>query len=243
MTAAAHRVGRLPARPATFAADPHRRAMIAKLQIAKKQLGMNDDDYRELLARHSGGKRSSTELTAAQLHDAIEELKKKGFRQTTAASLSPRRSKPVQADHPAAKKARALWISLGQLGAIEDASEAALEAFAKRQLRCERLQWANGADMFKLVEALKAMATRAGWDQDMAGVAPLRQLWVLKLRLAEALFARLVGDGHAPGGWTLEQLIENDGVWAGGVLSMHWTLDGLEKVIAHLVKIRADAGR
>ena len=49
-----------------MAQSNHRRAMIAKIKIAQKQLGMDDDVYRELLHRMAG-KRSCTELTATEL--------------------------------------------------------------------------------------------------------------------------------------------------------------------------------
>ena len=58
-----------------------------------------------------------------------------------------------------------MWISLYNLGAVRNPSEEALEAFATRQLRVERLQWANQSHCYKLIEALKAMAERAGWHQ------------------------------------------------------------------------------
>ncbi|MFX8708345.1 regulatory protein GemA, partial [Acinetobacter baumannii] len=67
--------------------------------------------------------------------------------------------------HPMARKARALWISLHKLGVVHNPSEQALEAFAKRQLGCEKLVWARQSDAYRLIEALKSMAERAGWRQ------------------------------------------------------------------------------
>mgnify|MGYP000164566239 CR=1 FL=1 len=38
------------ARPATFdRTSQHRRSMIAKVQVAKTQLGMEEDDYRQII--------------------------------------------------------------------------------------------------------------------------------------------------------------------------------------------------
>ena len=76
----------------------------------------------------------------------------------------PRAGKKA-ATHPMARKARALWISLHHLGVVQNPAEEALEAFARRQLKCERLSWANQRDAHKLIEALKAMAQRHAGDR------------------------------------------------------------------------------
>ncbi|PZR32272.1 regulatory protein GemA, partial [Caulobacter segnis] len=109
-----------------------------------------------------------------------------GGRQQSAVQRGPRR-----ADHPVAKKARAMWISLHQLGVVENASEKALETFAKRQLGVERMQWMDQGLGFKLVEALKAMAEREGWSQDLAGIEKKQHVRILKVRLAWAQAKRL----------------------------------------------------
>jgi hypothetical protein len=128
----------------------------------------------------------------------VRAFERQGF---TAQARAPGRAKP--ADHPAARKARALWISLGLLGAVRDPSDKALEAFARRQVGCDRLQWANQQLVYKLVEALKAMAERAGWDQSLEGVAPTAVTLVLKRRLCGALLEKLADAGLAPDDWSV----------------------------------------
>jgi phage gp16-like protein len=142
-------------RPATFAPDPERRSLIAKVHVAKKEMGLLDDDYRAMLIEVTG-RSSSADCTVAELRKLVEHMKAKGFQPKKASSA---------ADHPFAKKARAMWISLYHLGAIDNPSEQALEAFARRQLGCMKMQWANQAHGYKVVEALKAIAERNGWDQ------------------------------------------------------------------------------
>ncbi len=138
------------------------RPALAKVAIARKELGLDEETYRAILERLTGH-RSAKDCTDAQLGRVLDELKAKGW---TPRPFAGQKSKSVRrADHPAAKKARALWISLHQLGAVRDGSEKALEAFARRQLQVEQLQWADAARVYKLIEALKAMAERAGWDQ------------------------------------------------------------------------------
>lgn len=143
------------ARPAKAPVSAFRRSMIQKINIAKAQLRMDEDDYRVGLAEVTG-RASLTKCSDKQLNQVLEWLVSKGFR--------PVQSKGA-ATHPMARKARALWISLHHLGAVDNPSDHALEAFATRQLKCERLVWANQREAFRLIEALKSWAVRAGWPE------------------------------------------------------------------------------
>lgn len=187
------------ARPARFAPDPRKRSLMAKIHIAKKDLGLSDDDYRAILVEVTG-KRSSADLSFLELGKVLDRFKTRGWTPTVkaASDMPAARQRSRSADHPSAKKARALWISLGQLGVVRNPSEPALEAMAARQLGIERLQWANGAHCYALIEALKGMATRAGWDQAIDDSArnaspDASDLTILKRRLATAQAVRLDG--------------------------------------------------
>lgn len=189
--------------PAQFdASQQHRRSMLAKVHIAKKTLGLCDDDYVAVLIRETG-RSSAGDCTQAELATVLRAFEARGF---SAKARAPGKSSggPRPADHPSARKARALWISLGLLGAIADPSERALETFARRQLGCDRLQWANQALTYKLVEALKAIAERHGWSQSVEGIRPAAIGTVLKRRLCEALLAKLVEAELVPD-WTAER--------------------------------------
>lgn len=180
-----------------------RRAAVVKVQIARKELGLADDDYRLILERLTG-RTSSADCSDAELGRVLDEFKAKGWTPSLVGrgrrpSGTSRPDAPVvaarsipnrPADHPAAKKARALWLSLWNLGEIRDPSEAALEVFARRQLKVERLQWADQGLTYKLIEALKAMAERAGWSQQLS-VPPSQAVLVLKVRLLAAQEVRL----------------------------------------------------
>jgi len=151
--------------------SPRRSAspLLAKVHIAKKDLGLDDDTYRAVLERVTG-QRSAAGLGDAQLIKVLKDFEAKGFKpKVIAGAKATTRSAPksgrAPADHPVARKARALWISLHQLGVIENGSEQALEAMAKRQLGVEALQWADQSHAEPLIKALKAMAEKAGWSQ------------------------------------------------------------------------------
>ncbi|MEL7838358.1 MULTISPECIES: gp16 family protein [Citromicrobium] len=177
-------------------AGPHRRSMIAKIHVARSQLRMEEDDYRQIVFDASG-KTSSADCSDAQLEAIIDALKQRGFKPL------PRKGAQRGAQHPVARKARALWISLHQLGAVRNESEAALESFAKRQLGCERLDWARQSDGYRLIEALKNMAEREGWAQrgPKGEKLAVRQL---QKGLCEAILSKLKAKGLAGADWSLD---------------------------------------
>lgn len=185
-------------------ADDQRRALLATVHIAVKKLAMHDDDYRALLVRVTGTN-SAKACDRRQLAAVVAEFERLGFDRAARAPSS-------RATHPVAKKARALWISLYQLGAIGDASEAGLETFGQRQLGVERLQWADQSEGFRLIEALKAMAQRAGWDQRVpARMKSADRVRLLKERLVGAQIARLTAAGETVTGPIAEDRAE----WSG----------------------------
>ncbi len=186
-----------PARPARFdRSTQHGRAMLAKIQIARKQLAIDEDDYRQILLEETG-KLSLKGMSEVGLERVLGRMKRLGFKPLP-------RSGANQARHPMAAKARALWISLHHLGVVRNASEEALEAFAKRQLGCDRLVWARQSDAYRLIEALKDMANRNGWSQkpavDQGKLTPRE----LQERLCEAIVAKLKTAGVVPDEWTLD---------------------------------------
>ncbi|MEA3264155.1 MAG: regulatory protein GemA [Pseudomonadota bacterium] len=182
------------AKPAVFdRAAQHRRSMIAKINIARQQLDMNEDDYRQGLF-DTTGLTSLRDCSDGQLERMLGWLKGKGFK-----ALPGKKA----ASHPMALKARALWISLFHLGAVHNRSDFALEAFAKRQLGCERLDWARQSDGYRLIEALKQMAVRHGWVQhDRATQKPLDPIG-LQRSLCNAILAKLKAGNHVPDDWGL----------------------------------------
>ena len=185
------------ARPATFdRSQQARRSMLGKIHIAKKQLAMDEDDYRQLLFEVTGHG-SAADCSDGQLSRVIERLKEKGFKPLPKAGRKA-------ATHPMARKARALWISLHHLCVVQNPSEQALEAFAHRQLKCEKLSWANQRDANKLIEALKAMAVRNGWRQTAAHDGHKLSPKELQMHLCEVILAKLKDGAHVPADWYLD---------------------------------------
>lgn len=132
----------------------------AIINIAKSQLGMDDDDYRAMLARVTGV-RSLRAMTTRQKNDVLTELKRLGFRVTSGGKRLPASTKPY------IRLIHALWKSCHRAGAIENGSRAALRAFCKRFVAHGEDGVAVDPDMLSyeqatpVIEALKRMEARA----------------------------------------------------------------------------------
>lgn len=222
------------AKPAVFdAASQARRALIAKVKIAVKDLDMADDDYRFLLLQTTG-QTSAANCSEEQLLKMVDQLKRRGFQ--------PKLAKGKAANHPGAGKARALWISLGHLGAIANPSEQALEAFATRQLKCERLQWADAQQVYKLIEALKAIAERHGWSQSTEGMTASQGLRVIKTRLVEAIMAKLAAAGTIPANWSMDDAAHRLCGLKYEKSSLFWNVEQLDLVAKSLGRVLKNGG-
>ena len=69
----------------------NRKKMIAKVHIAKAELGMADDAYRALLVR-VGGADSCAKLDDSALDKVLAEMRGKGFAAKSAGNRPPRRA-------------------------------------------------------------------------------------------------------------------------------------------------------
>jgi len=213
-------------------ASQARRSMLAKIQIARKDLRMEEDDYRQIVFDKTG-RTSLKEASEADLHQVLSVMKSKGFRALPKSGSAP------AAQHPVARKARALWISLYHLGVVHNPAEAALEAFACKQLSCERMVWARQSDGFKLIEALKDMARRSGWRlADRTTGKPLNVLG-LQMSLCAALMDKLRDAKAIPGDWTLNTACDR---LAGFAPETAWTADSYQRAAMVLGKHLREAG-
>jgi phage gp16-like protein len=107
------------------------------VKIAQKQLGLTDDQYRNLLA-DKWGVDSCTKLTLTQLNELVDIFRGRGFTPKVTTDekgrnrLSPRSSHKPQEDKVQADKIRAEWIAGHREGAVRDGSEQALQRFIRR---------------------------------------------------------------------------------------------------------------
>lgn len=133
----------------------------AIINIAKGQLGLDEDAYRGLLVRVTG-KASLRQMTERQRIDVVEELKRKGFR------IRPSKGAPAlpKAFQPHSRLIHALWKSCHRLGVIDNPSRDALRAFCKRFVAHGQEGVVVDPDMLSrdqatpIIEALKQMEAR-----------------------------------------------------------------------------------
>lgn len=140
--------------------DPRRTADLKAIHAMKRELALDDVTYQALLLR-TGGKRSSADMNALERGRVLDELRRLG-----AGRKTKRPGHRPHSDAPLARKALGLWISLYELGGVDDNTDRGLAAFARRQCSIEDLRWLKPDQGFKLIEALKARCAREGYDAD-----------------------------------------------------------------------------
>ena len=169
-----------------------RRAMLAKVHIAKKDLALTDESYADTLERITG-KRSAADCDDPALDRVLAEFVRLGWKPKH--KRGRRRKEAAPAVRPRVAKIRALWRALHNLGEVVDPSDAALSAFVRRQTDLEALEWMTSALAYKVIEALKAWCGRAGFEVPQGGLeakrALLRAQWkrlddLGELRIAES---------------------------------------------------------
>lgn len=127
-----------------------RRGMIAKIKVAQKQLGMEDDVYRDVLAATTG-LRSCKDMEVWQLERVLQKLEQLGF--------APTRSKPERqplhlAEHtPMINKIGAMLHQSGK-------SWAYAHGIARKMFGVEMVQRCDGEQMRKVLAALNYQAKR-----------------------------------------------------------------------------------
>lgn len=128
-------------------------AAIKMIHVAKREIGIADDDYRALLERVTGCA-SLREMTDRQHHAVIDEMKRLGFQ-------AKGKARPAGLHGPYAGKLLALWLSAWNLGVTRSDDPQALIAFVERQTGIAQVRWVRDrADAMKAIEALKKWIAR-----------------------------------------------------------------------------------
>ena len=170
---------------------------LATIHIAKKQLGLDDETYRDFLARETG-KRSAADLTEAERRKVVLAFEQQGFKRSSKGGSRPRAHR---LSGPFAAKFQALWIAAWNLGIVENASDAALIAFVKRQTGISHGRWLrHGDDATKVIEALKDWMRRESGDASLFTQDKLRPplLNDHRMQILLAQWMRLVRLDAAP---------------------------------------------
>jgi len=127
-----------------------KRPLIAKIHIAKAQLGLDDEQYRDIL-RRIAKKDSAAKCSYGQLNDILSEFKNLGFKTKRAA--------------PSAKafirKIYAQWAELKRLNALDNPTDEGLQRFVRNHVGIERVEWLNYEKAVPVINALKAWISSA----------------------------------------------------------------------------------
>lgn len=140
----------------------NRRRLITLIHIAKSNLSLDDDAYRDSLEGVTG-KTSCSKMTIPELEKALEHFKSCGFKPTAKRKYSP---KTVVKDRRS--KIRAMWITMYNDGVIRDGSEKALSSWIERMtakanndIGYKTLQFVPDDTLNGLIEQLKRWYKRA----------------------------------------------------------------------------------
>lgn len=145
----------------------NRNAIIAKIHVAKKQLGLDEETYRAVIAQVTRGKKSScSQCNGWELENILQHFTEKGFKADKRKASPKTRNKPSKTP---TDKIRALWIDMHRVGILTDGSEAALDAWVQRTtsqknggMGIERTAWlhTNPSMESAVLESLKQWRRR-----------------------------------------------------------------------------------
>ncbi|GEQ77031.1 hypothetical protein CTTA_4036 [Comamonas testosteroni] len=132
----------------------YRARLIKLIQVARRDLGLDEPNYRGILFAQ-GGNDSLAAMPIDGMQKVLDYLKAQGFK------VRKTRTDRKQATGIDATKVRALWLFLHELGAVRDPSEAALTAYVKRIVKVDDVQWMrSGRRVETVIESQKKWAMR-----------------------------------------------------------------------------------
>ena len=139
---------------ATTTQTAYRNRLIKLIQVARRDLGLDEPNYRGILFAQ-GGNDSLAAMSIDGMQKVLDYLKAQGSK------VRRTRTDRKQATGIDASKVRALWLFLHELGAVRDPSEAALTAYVKRIVKVDDVQWMrSGRRVEMVIESLKKWAMR-----------------------------------------------------------------------------------
>lgn len=136
----------------------NRRAELAKIHIAKKDLGLDRARY-EAILWDQVGVHSSADLDSAGRRKVLEYFKSKGWRPKRSGS-SPESRHKASGSKSQADKIRALWIVMYKAGIVKNGSEHALNRYVKRMTGIDYVQWLCPNNANRVIESLKRWRSR-----------------------------------------------------------------------------------
>lgn len=138
--------------------EDRRRTDLAKIHVAKKELRLNDDEYRDLLWSVCRV-RSAKDLDFMGRQKLLIQLQSLGWRPAPAAGKSGRSHwKPPAGSQ--GSKILALWLELKRKGKLHTPTDEALFDFIKDMTGVDRPDWLTADQANDVIEGLKAWLMR-----------------------------------------------------------------------------------
>lgn len=131
-----------------------RNGQMAKIHIAKSQLGLDDEEYRALLGRVAGVS-SAKDLNPRQMGAVLAAFEKLGWQPKAPAKQGRKRPHVKSTRERLLGKIEAQLAEAGRPWAYAD-------ALALRICKVERLEWCDDAHLQKVIAALSYDAKRHG---------------------------------------------------------------------------------
>lgn len=134
----------------------HRNGDLARIHIAKQQLGMTDEDYRAMLWTH-GRVTSSKDLDFAGRRRVLDYLSSIGFKpQPAKVAKRPSRPTPAPDKLRLVRRIRAQLISLGRK------PDEYADGIAKQMFGVDFYEWCNHEQLHAITAALAVQQHKTG---------------------------------------------------------------------------------
>lgn len=131
--------------------------LIQLIHVGKKQLGLDDDLYREVLESCTG-KTSSKEMTLGQLESVLDRMKQLGFQ----VESKDKSGVKNLADDAQSKLIRYLWLQLHEAGQVRNSDEKALAKFIENKVGVSALQFLSTKNADMIITHLRQWCKRCG---------------------------------------------------------------------------------
>lgn len=128
-----------------------KKILMAKVHIGKKDLGLDDDTYRDVLWRVTG-KRSCSDMTIAQLESVVKDMQNSGFKP----KATPKHGKKPDV----IKRRKNLMSKIEAILADMGLHWNYAHGMGDKMFGIKRLQWLNDSQLYKLTQALSVHQQR-----------------------------------------------------------------------------------
>jgi phage gp16-like protein len=137
-------------------ARDHRNSDLSRIHIAKKQLGLSDEEYRAILLGH-GGESSSKNLDHAGRKRVLDYFSFRGFK-PVASSKTKRPARPT----PAPEKLKQIRRIRAQLISLDRLPDTYADGIARQMFGLQFYEWSTSEQLQAITAALAVLQRKKG---------------------------------------------------------------------------------